>query len=624
MKDQDKTKAQLIKELAGLRCQNAELIQSNNSLMYILATLVDNLSEGIIVTDLNGHIIYINKSIEQNTGYARNELLGRSPVILNGEGDADAIQQDITTTMQRTERWCGEVLQKRKDGSTYLAEFEILPVLDDQCTPIAWASIQRDITRRKQVEKALELSETKYRTLVEQIPAITYTALPDKTSTALYISPQIEKLLGFSPSEYLADRDIWLRQIHPEDRERVLSDLLSCHTNNGRFVSEYRMYARNGSVVWFYDEADIIRDDSGKPLYLHGVKFDITERKRSEEKLRLSEERFYKAFNFSPNPMAISSLEDGRFIEVNDSFLDITGYSREEIIGNTATKFNIWEPKKRAEAINQLIEQGHLHNFENSFISKSGKVRIGLFSAEIIEINGEKLMLSVMNDITDLRLFQKEMSRLDKLNLIGELAAGIGHEIRNPMTTVRGFLQILEGKEECVKYKEYYDLMIEELDRANAIITEFLSLAKNKAVDFRTHNLNKILKAIFPLIQADAMRADKFVKLDLGSISDSFLDEKEIRQLILNLVRNGLEAMSPGGMLNIRTFMDGDNIVLAIEDQGVEIDPHVLDQIGTPFFTTKDNGTGLGLAVCYSIAKRHNAKIEIKTGPTGTTFYVRF
>lgn len=91
-----------------------------------------------------------------------------------------------------------------------------------------------------------------------------------------------------------------------------------------------------------------------------------------------------------------------------------------------------------------------------------------------------------------------------------------------------------------------------------------------------------------------------------------------------NLVRNGLEAMPPGGNLNIRTFMDGKEVVLVVEDQGTGIDPVVLEKIGTPFFTTKDNGTGLGLAVCYSIANRHNANINVVTGPTGTTFFVRF
>ncbi|MDD4334581.1 MAG: ATP-binding protein, partial [Desulfotomaculaceae bacterium] len=231
---------------------------------------------------------------------------------------------------------------------------------------------------------------------------------------------------------------------------------------------------------------------------------------------------------------------------------------------------------------------------------------------------------SVVSDISERKRLEEEMSRLERLNLIGEMAAGNGHEIRNPMTTIRGFLQMLGEKKECINFREYYNLMIEELDRANSIISEYLSLAKNKAVSKKYHNLNHILKALHPLIQADAMRTDMYVHMVLEDIPDLLLDEKEIRQLILNMVRNGLEAMTLGEKITLKTFTEGDKVVLAVQDQGTGIEPDVLGKMGTPFFTTKDSGTGLGLAVCYSIAARQNASIRVETGPTGTTFYVDF
>lgn len=219
---------------------------------------------------------------------------------------------------------------------------------------------------------------------------------------------------------------------------------------------------------------------------------------------------------------------------------------------------------------------------------------------------------------------EKEIARLDRLNLVGEMAAGFGHEIRNPMTVVRGFLQLLEDKKGCAQYKEHFVLMIEELDRANSIITEFLSLAKNKAIDLKAGSLNAVIHALLPLIHADGIQSDKQVQVELQEIPDLFFDEKEIRQLILNLARNGFEAMLPGGILFIKTFENGEGVVLAVQDQGKGIAPDAIEKLGTPFFTTKDEGTGLGLAVCYSIAARHNASIEVKTSPSGTTFLVRF
>jgi signal transduction histidine kinase len=166
--------------------------------------------------------------------------------------------------------------------------------------------------------------------------------------------------------------------------------------------------------------------------------------------------------------------------------------------------------------------------------------------------------------------------------------------------------------------------MIEELEIANSIITDFLSLAKNKAVELKNVNLNIILKTIVPLIEAYAMKDGKKICLDLGEVPDLPLDKKEIHQVIFNLTRNGLDAMSPGGHLFIQTYTDGNEAVLTVRDQGEGIKPELLEKIGTPFFTTKETGTGLGLAVCYSIAARHKARIEISTGESGTTFFVKF
>lgn len=227
-------------------------------------------------------------------------------------------------------------------------------------------------------------------------------------------------------------------------------------------------------------------------------------------------------------------------------------------------------------------------------------------------------------DITKYKDVEKGMAHLERMNIIGEMAAGIGHEVRNPMTTIRGFLQILLNKRECVRQWEYYALMIEELDRANGIITEFLSLAKETIIRPQSQNLNEIIRSLILLIEADAIIANKYIKLELTSIPELLLDGKEIRQLILNLVRNGLDAMAPGTYITIMTYIESDKVVLAIKDQGGGIAPEVLKKIGKAFFTTKEQGTGLGLAICYSIAERHNATITIETGEQGTTFFVRF
>lgn len=220
---------------------------------------------------------------------------------------------------------------------------------------------------------------------------------------------------------------------------------------------------------------------------------------------------------------------------------------------------------------------------------------------------------------------QHELSRLAQLNLVGELAASIGHEVRNPMTTVRGFLQLLSGKDECRSFRDYFTLMIEELDRANTMISEFLSLARNNIVKTEAQDLNQIITLLAPLIHSDAIMQDKFFHLELdASLPKLLLHGCEIRQLILNLARNGLEAMKAHGTLTLRTWLDEKTPVLSIQDQGSGIPVDIIAKLGTPFLTTKEKGTGLGLAVCYNIAAKHKAVLNVESDTNGTVFHLRF
>lgn len=227
-------------------------------------------------------------------------------------------------------------------------------------------------------------------------------------------------------------------------------------------------------------------------------------------------------------------------------------------------------------------------------------------------------------DITDNKRQEMELIRLERLNLIGQLAAGISHEVRNPLTTVRGFLQMLETRTDSKIDSEYIDIMISEIDRANGIITDFLSLARINAETTKKVNINDIIMKLFPMIQADAFNSNKDIVTDLSDVPALELNESEIRQLILNLVRNGLEETPEGGKVTISTSCRDDHVILSVRDEGQGIPLEIREKIGTPFMTTKETGTGLGLAISMGIAARHKAKFEFETGETGTTFQILF
>ncbi|OXB95894.1 MULTISPECIES: GAF domain-containing sensor histidine kinase [Bacillus] len=244
---------------------------------------------------------------------------------------------------------------------------------------------------------------------------------------------------------------------------------------------------------------------------------------------------------------------------------------------------------------------------------------------EVIAYPYDDGICCIFKNITEKKKYEQELKRLSNIDLIGQMAAGISHEIRNPMTTVLGFLQLLKEENIYEKHNKYFHLMIEELNRANSIITEFLSMGNTRKLDLQMLDLNSIIRDIIPLIKVDTHNQNKYIQVDTNDIPKLLLNRNEIRQLLMNLYRNGLEAMSTGKVLTISTYKEGQNcVVLAVRDQGKGIRPEVLEKLGTPFYTTKENGTGLGLGICYAIAARHNAKVEIQTGSEGTTFFVKF
>lgn len=238
------------------------------------------------------------------------------------------------------------------------------------------------------------------------------------------------------------------------------------------------------------------------------------------------------------------------------------------------------------------------------------------------EIENKNSQLNLQ--MTKLDTMEQKMSRLEKLHLVGELAASIGHEIRNPLTAIRGYLQLFSIRPEFSRHSPEFGIIISELDRANGIISEFLSLAKDSALTLQKTNLNDVIQALLPMVKANALLKGCTVEVSLDAFSRLLLDEQQIRQLLLNLIQNGLESMNNGGRLIISTAEREREVLLSIKDEGSGIPDHVLQKIGTPFVTTKPTGTGLGLAICYNIAEKHHASIEVKSSSTGTEFIIYF
>jgi hypothetical protein len=206
------------------------------------------------------------------------------------------------------------------------------------------------------------------------------------------------------------------------------------------------------------------------------------------------------------------------------------------------------------------------------------------------------------------------------------MSASLAHEIKNPLTTVRGFLQIFQNKEQYKDDIENIKLLISELDRAKEIINNFLSISKiEKPNSNNIINLNYSIKEIFPLIRAQALELNKIISLKLDDkLNKQFviIDKDEFKQVLFNLVKNALEASAVKEKVTIKTYTKNNYAVIAVQDKGTGIPQRIRKKIGTPFFTTKKDGTGLGLSICYNIIDKYKGKISFDTSENGTIFYV--
>lgn len=251
-----------------------------------------------------------------------------------------------------------------------------------------------------------------------------------------------------------------------------------------------------------------------------------------------------------------------------------------------------------------------------------------LFTAFPILSHVDQSIISVslyVQDITELQHLRNEMDHMDRLNLVGQMAASITHEIRNPMAVIRGFVQLLQEKSSSIQ-REYYRIIIEEIDRANAMITDFLALAKQKDSTKEFLQLNKVIDDISPLLIADANFRGQTIEFYLDEqLPPLSINEREIKQLLLNIARNAMEATEERGIVQIRTSSLSDGILLSISDDGQGIPDELKRKIFEPFYTLKSNGTGLGLPLCADIVKRHNAQIEVLNNENkGSIFNIFF
>lgn len=571
---------------------------------YEFRTLVENNPAIICRLDRNHRFVYVNPTHSLVTGKPAAQVIGRTWAEIGVPETVYSLWIECMETVFQE----GRAVECESAGGL-LNHDRIYSI---RFVPEYWAgdvstvlSVSHDVTEQKLSEAALRKNEQRLRSILDQCPAgivvVDHNGIIEAINECL-----IQAIAGATWQDCIGHSyfDVISKAGYSQEDSPIQWAL------EGRSTCNQIMY--RGGRNWVFNVTPIYNNNEITGAI--GIYQDISDAIKAERERSEALQRFEIMFSHNLAAVGVYRISDWKIIDVNPAWEQVYGYNRAEALGKSLEQLALQPPK---------IDE-NIHSVETEIRTKDGMIRNIIFSALKINFDGEPCLLATAFDITDKRRLEKEMAHFDRLNLVGEMAASIGHEVRNPMTTVRGYLQVLQNNEHFTKYYSQFSLMIEELDRANSIITEFLSLAKNKAVEMKRGSLNETINALFPLLQADALRMGHDVSLEAGDIAETVFSEKEIRQLILNLVRNSLEAMEYNGVVTIRTYMDKGKINLQVQDSGSGIPEEVLDKLGTPFISTKPGGTGLGLAVCYRVAERHNAKIAVNTGAEGTTFTILF
>jgi PAS domain S-box-containing protein len=345
--------------------------------------------------------------------------------------------------------------------------------------------------------------------------------------------------------------------------------------------------------------------------------------KKSE--LQESEESNKRLLNLLPDPLVIH--QDGRMVFINQEGLNLIGAKKpEEIIGKSILEFALPDyDEKIKQRINiTYSDKENKLPFEIKIMNMKKEILDIETTGVAIMYNGKPAILTMVRDVTAINNQTNLLIReSDKLSLVGQLAAGIAHEIRNPLTSLRGFIQLLQYKSE--DNREYCQIMLSEMDRINLIVSEFLILAKPHMVQYTVRDINQIISQVATLIGTQAIinniHLDTKLTEGLPSIS---CEENQLKQVMINLIKNAIEAMPNGGTITVETGMhDSEHLYIRIIDEGKGIPPERLNKLGEPFYTTKEHGTGLGLMVCYKIIENHLGKLLVHSEvDQGTTFEI--
>lgn len=590
--------------------------------------------------DMDNDVLTWSGSMLDVLGYDPQEMRGNLGVwteLLHPE-DADRATALFEEALSQKKRYIIEYRLRRKDGS-YADVFEYGQIFArTPDSPRRVLGIIQDVSEAKRTEKALMQSEEKYRAIFNNSPIGIFRTSYD--GRFLEANPTLARMLGYRDREELLSSVENLETAiypHPDTRRDMLEALL---VSPGGIRREIEFKRKDGTPFYAVINATLQFDDAGRPAHLDGTIEDITTRKAAEDRLRQSEEKFAGIFRLSPDAIVLFELDTQRIQDVNDAFVDLFGFSREELLGKTTIELGMYQNPAVRERLYELIHgKETIRDYEFTAYRKSGEEIVCLLSCQLMDINGTPSVFGVIRDLREMKRMQQLMIQTEKMQSLGGLAAGMAHEINNPLgiivqaaqNAMRRLDPSVDSNVEAARLHgldlfsmasfleernilRYLQGIRDAGERAAAIVADMLTFSRRSERTYSSNDVNAIVSKSLELAgkDYDLKKHYDFRKLNIVRDSDPALPlvpcvSTEIEQVILNLVRNAAQAMDRAGTenptLTLRTKRMQDWAVIEVEDNGPGIPKDDLARIFEPFYTTKKlgEGTGLGLSVSYFI-----------------------
>lgn len=581
-------------------------------------TIVEETLVGVSIIQDN-KLIYANPRFAEIFGYTQKELLKKDVIDLVITEDRSLVRENIH------KRITGEIKNIRYIVRGLKKDNRIIDVEVFGSQMIyngrpAVITTLLDITESKQAEKSLKESEDRFALFMKNIPGVVF--IKDAKGRYVYVNELFEKIHKMKLAEWYGKTD---DQVWPL---KFATKFIA----NDHIVQQTRRPLKTIEVVpqddvihyWLAYKFPIINNDGD--MMVAGIAIDITEQKCAEEALRDSEERFRSAFDYAAIGMTLAET-NGRLLKVNDSFCKMVGYSEQELFRTTFQ--SITHPEDLDANLDHIKElmSGEIKYFqiEKRYIHKSGQIVWGIVSVSVVRDGKGKPLyfITQIQDITKRKEAEELLRKSEKLSAAGQLAAGVAHEVRNPLTVLKGFVQLLQlGKNDK---EEYYNLMLSEVERIEFIISEFLGLAKPQIAKFKMEDIQNILQNIIAVVDTKAIMNKVQICLVCGQdIPLVECDQNQLKQVFMNILQNAMEAMPGGGIISIIVKKENsDKVQISFTDQGCGISEERISKLGEPFYCNKEKGTGLGLMISYKIIEEHRGRINVKSiVGQGTTFDV--